>query len=296
MSTACMSKAPSISSRMAGVQGSAPKMPTRSGEAAGVEPLRAVLVEDRKHVGGRHHDRRGAEILDQPHLPRGHPARGRHHRAAEPLRAVMRAEPSGEEPVAVADVNHVPGPRPRGAHRAGHDLGPGGEVPLGVAHHRRLPSGPAARMDAPNPLARDGEHAEGVGRAQIRLGGEGEPREVRQLRQVVRMHARRLEGPPGGLDVLPKRAAATTEAARAAAPRSRRARPARSDRAPPAEGPGPSRGHPAERLRRVPAARGPGPREALAVGGPGGGGASPRLSPSREVPQPHAASSSIATP
>ena len=38
MSTACMSKAPSISARMAPVQGSAPKMPTFSEVARGSSP------------------------------------------------------------------------------------------------------------------------------------------------------------------------------------------------------------------------------------------------------------------
>jgi hypothetical protein len=40
MSTACMSKADSISARMAPVQGSAPKMPTLSDVARGSDPKR----------------------------------------------------------------------------------------------------------------------------------------------------------------------------------------------------------------------------------------------------------------
>ena len=159
----------------------------------GVEPLRAVLIEDREHVGGRDHDRGGAEVLDQAHLARRHPPRGRHHGAAQPLGAVMRAEPAGEEPVAVGDVHHVAGPGARGAHGAGHDLGPGGEVALGVAHDGGLAGGARGGVDAAHPLARDGEHPKGVARAQVRLGGEREAREVGQVSQVAWVDAGGVE-------------------------------------------------------------------------------------------------------
>ena len=74
MSTACMSKACSISARMALVQGSAPKMPTFSEVARGSTALAAELVEDRQHVGGRDRDDVGLEVGDQLHLPLGHAA------------------------------------------------------------------------------------------------------------------------------------------------------------------------------------------------------------------------------
>ena len=78
------------------VQGSAPKMPTFSEDARGSSPARAEFVEDREHVGRRHHDDVGLEIVDQLHLPLGHAARDRNDRAAEPLGAVVRAEAAGE--------------------------------------------------------------------------------------------------------------------------------------------------------------------------------------------------------
>src|SRR5581483_3370439 len=88
---------------------------------ARVEPLALELVEDREHVRRRHHDHGRLEVGEQPHLALRHAARHRHHGAAEPLRAVMRAEAAGEEPVAVGDVDDVAGAsagRPDGARDA----------------------------------------------------------------------------------------------------------------------------------------------------------------------------------
>ena len=44
------------------------------------------------------------------------------------LGAVVRAEPAGEEAVAVGDVDHVAGPAAGGADRAGDQVGPGVDV------------------------------------------------------------------------------------------------------------------------------------------------------------------------
>lgn len=44
-------------------------------------------------------------------------------------------------------------------------------------------------MDAAEPLARDGEHAEGIGIAQVLLHGEGEFGEIGEGHEIVRMDA-----------------------------------------------------------------------------------------------------------
>ena len=85
----------------------------RAGRALALE-----LVGDRQHVGRRHHDDVGLEVGDQLHLPLGHAARHRDHRAAEPLGAVVRAEPAGEQAIAVGDVDDVARAPARGADRA----------------------------------------------------------------------------------------------------------------------------------------------------------------------------------
>ena len=163
----------SISARMPSVHGSAPKMPTRIAVLARIDALALELVGDRQHVGRRHqHDPR-AELADELDLALAEAARHRHHRAAQPLGAVMRAQPAGEQAVAVGIVDDVARPRAAGVERARHQVGPGVDVARRVAHHRR-PAGRAARgVHAHALLARDGQHAEGIGVAQVGLGGEG---------------------------------------------------------------------------------------------------------------------------
>ena len=161
--------------------------------AARVEALRRVFVDDRQRVGRRDGDPGRAEILDQPHLSLGHPARDRHAGQPQLVRAEMDAEAPGEEPVAIGVVQQVAAPQPRGAQRPRDHRGPGVEIPLGVAHHRRLARGAGGGVDPRHPLTRDGEHAEGVVVAQVRFHGEGELRQVLERGQVVGMHPGRVE-------------------------------------------------------------------------------------------------------
>ena len=64
------------------------------------------------------------------------PPRHGHHRAAEPLGAVVRAEPAGEQAVAVGDVHDVAGPAARRADRARHQLRPGVDVVAACSRRR----------------------------------------------------------------------------------------------------------------------------------------------------------------
>ena len=158
-------------------------------EFARIEPHVLDFLGDRQHVAGRDHDDVGLEVLDQLDLALGLAATERHHGQAQPLGAVVRAQPAGEQAVAVADVHHVTRPRTGGADAARHGVGPDVDVLLRVADHGRLAGGAAAGVDAHDLLARHGEDAEGVAVAQILLGGEGELGQVRQLPEVVRVHA-----------------------------------------------------------------------------------------------------------
>ena len=128
MSTASIANRSSISRRISSVHGSAPKMPTRREVAARIDALALELVEEGQHVRGRHHDDLGPEVLDQLHLACRHPAGRGDDRTAEPLGPVVRAEPAGEQPVAVGHMDLVPGPAARRADRAGHHVGPHVEV------------------------------------------------------------------------------------------------------------------------------------------------------------------------
>jgi hypothetical protein len=168
---------------MASVQGSAPKMPTFSDERGRIDALALELLDDVQHVRGRDHDDRGLEVLDQLDLLLGLPAGHRHHRAAQALGAVVRAQAAREQAVAVGDVDHVAGTAAGRADRARHQVGPGVDVALRVADHGRLAGGAARCVHAHHLLARHGKQAERVVVAQGLLGGE---REFRQVGQVFR--------------------------------------------------------------------------------------------------------------
>jgi hypothetical protein len=72
------------------------------------------LVDDREHVRRGDHDDVRAEVPDQRDLPFGHAAGDRHHRAAKLLRAVVCAQPAGEQSVPVGVVQDVAGTAARG--------------------------------------------------------------------------------------------------------------------------------------------------------------------------------------
>ena len=80
-----------------------------------------------------------------------------------------------------------------GANRAGNHIGPGVDVVLGIAHHRRLAGGAAGGVQAYDLIHGHGKHAVRVVVAQVVLGGEGELGQVRQGRDVVRVNAQCIE-------------------------------------------------------------------------------------------------------
>ena len=113
-----------------------------------VQPLAPELLDQHLHVAGRDHDDVGLEIIDQLHLLLGLATRHRHHRAAQALGAVVRAQAASEQAVAVGHMHHVTGPATGGADAAGAQVGPGADVAGGVAHHRRLAGGAGRGVDA----------------------------------------------------------------------------------------------------------------------------------------------------
>ena len=138
------------------------------------------------------------------------------HGEAEALGAVVRAQAAGEQAVAIGDVHLVAGTRARGAHRARHDVRPGVDVLRGVADHGRLAGGARRGVDAHDALHRHREHAEGIGFAQVDLGGERKLRQVGERAQISRAHAGGVELLPVARHVVVGVRRATSAAARAA--------------------------------------------------------------------------------
>ena len=191
-----MSNRSSISGRIASVQARRRRCRSRA-SCARVEPVARELVGERQHVARRDHDDLGPKSWMSctccSVMPPGH----RDHRAAEPLGAVVGAQPAGEQPVAVGDVHHVARSAARRAHRARHRARPTCRGRLRCSRRRSAcPSCPTRRGCArPAPAARRTCRTDRC-RADRRLGREREFRQVGQLAEVVRVHPGRREGLP----------------------------------------------------------------------------------------------------
>ncbi len=160
---------------------------------AQVHALRLGHLGNRQRVGRRRTQHTGAEVHDQRDLALGRAAGHRHHRCAQALGAVVRAQPAGEQAVAVGVVHHVARARAGRGHRARHQAGPGFDVLLGVADDGRLAGRARRGMQARQLRHRAREHAERVVVAQIGLEREGQPRDIGQGADVVRRDTRRVE-------------------------------------------------------------------------------------------------------
>jgi hypothetical protein len=161
---------------------------------ARVQALALELVQDRQHVARCHRDDVGPEVVDQLHLPLGHAAGDRHHRATEPFRAVMHAKSAGEQAIAIGVVDDHAGAAAGGADRARHHRRPRLDIGPGISDHDRLAGGAGRCMDPDQLFARHREHVERVIVAQVGLHGERKILQVRQLPEIIWMHPGLVEG------------------------------------------------------------------------------------------------------
>ncbi len=161
---------------------------------ARIQALAALFFKDVAEVGRRDHDDVRTEIIDQLHLLLGLAARHGDDGAAQALCAVVRAQPAREQAVAIGHVDDVARLAARGADGARHQVGPVVQVARGIADHGGLAGRAAGGMDARYALARHGEHAEGVVVAQVFLARERKLGDVGELLEIVRVHARLVEG------------------------------------------------------------------------------------------------------
>src|SRR5664280_582244 len=163
---------------------------------SGVDAAAGELIQQRQHVRRGNHDDVRPEVLDQRDLSLGHAAGHWNDRAAQLLRAVVRAQPPGEQAVAIGHVHLVPRSPTRRPDRPGHHLGPGVNVAAGVPDDGGPAGRPAGGMDPSHPLGRYGEHPERVVVAKVVLRGERKARQVGQSPAVVGMDAGGGEGLP----------------------------------------------------------------------------------------------------
>jgi len=150
-------------------------------------------VGDGEQVGGGGQDGVRLEVLDQLDLAFGLAAGHGNDGAAQGLGAGVRAQAAGEEAVAVGVVDLHARADAGGAEAAGHELGPVGQVLLGVADHRGPARGARAGVDPGHLALRHREHPERVLLAQVVFGGEGEVAQVLEFTQVVGMDAGLVE-------------------------------------------------------------------------------------------------------
>ena len=116
--------------------------------AARLDVLARQFVGDGQRIRWRGQQHGGLEVQDHLHLLLGLAARHRNHSRAETFAAVMRAEPAGEQAVAIRIEDDVVGGCAGRAQRARHHGRPHGDIALGIADHRRLAGGAGRSMHA----------------------------------------------------------------------------------------------------------------------------------------------------
>jgi len=164
---------PRLGAKDAGAQGQVLELDAR---------LRRLVNQVEKVAGGAA-DGRDAKILHHHQLA-GRVAPGnRDDRCAQRLGAVVRAQPAGEQAVAIGILDDVALVQPAGGQAAQHDIGPNLHILLGVGDDNGLARGAAGGVQPHDLPHRAGKQAKGIRVAQIVLPGE------RQLGQVVqRLH------------------------------------------------------------------------------------------------------------
>jgi len=112
------------------------------------------------------------------------------------FRPVVGPEPAGEQSVTVSIVHDVVFGQTRRHKTTGHELRPGLDVPVGVAHHGGTPGGARRGVETHHAAHGHGKEPEGIVVPEILFGGEGKARQVLQGLDVVGRHPRRIESAP----------------------------------------------------------------------------------------------------
>ena len=183
----------------------AAEQPELEGQVVRTGPRVAQRLGDRERIGRRRDEDLAAQVDQQQRLTGREPRRDRDDGRAEALGALVKAQPAGEQAVAVGVVDEHPGTHAGDLHAARHHVGPHVEVGRRVGDDRRLAARPARGVDPRHLLARNGEQAERVVVAQVGLGRERQAPQIVQRCDVGRRRSR------------PRRAGARRPAVRGAA-------------------------------------------------------------------------------
>ncbi len=158
---------------MASLCGSAPMKAMRSFRSRrGSMPSFREVAGQVQRVAGQDVDDSGAQVLQEPDLPLGVARTDRDGHHPQLLGAVVKADASGEQAVAHHVLENILLAHPGAIHAAGDQVGPLGDVPPGVEHHRRVARGPGGGVQAHHLLRGYGQEAVRESRAQLRLAGQ----------------------------------------------------------------------------------------------------------------------------
>ena len=174
--------------------------------------------EAQRVAGEDVHDR-GAELLHEPQLPLAVARADGDRERPEPLGAVVQADAAREQAVAHHVLEHVGLPHAGHVHGPGREVGPPFDIGPCVVDDRGVAGGARRGVQAHHLLHRHREEAVGEMVPQVRLGGEGQARDVRDRGErpgaaravqvaVVRGVRRPLQGGVQSLELPPLEVAA----------------------------------------------------------------------------------------
>ncbi len=182
------------------------------------QPLALNGFREVQGVGGGADQCVDPGVLEQHDLPLGVAAGGGQHRRADPFDAAVQPEAAGEEAVTEGNLYELVAGQAACNQEAGAEIGPELHILFGVADEGRLAGGAARSVDAGEFAPGHRKEAEGIGVAEVLLGGERETLQVgdgfdrirrdvlfRELAPVERNLLSLFNGAPqmGGLELGP---------------------------------------------------------------------------------------------
>ena len=142
-------------------------------EVGHIDLLIADGFAHHQRIGRRAGDSGRSKILHQHQLALGVARGDRHNGRPDTLHAVMKAQPPGEQTVAIGHLHGIFFRHTRAAQTSCHAFRPHLQIVGGISRHNRLAGGAGRSMDADDFLPGRGEGAKGVIVAQITLIHKG---------------------------------------------------------------------------------------------------------------------------